>query len=46
MTTEAADLKMPVEAWLDRLADKTPTPGGGSVAALTGALAAAVGGWR
>lgn len=31
-----------VTAFLDRLADRTPTPGGGSAAALAGALAAAL----
>ena len=29
-----------VQAFLDQLASASPTPGGGSVAALTGALAA------
>jgi glutamate formiminotransferase/formiminotetrahydrofolate cyclodeaminase len=31
-----------VSAFLDRLADRTPTPGGGAVAALAGALAASM----
>jgi glutamate formiminotransferase/formiminotetrahydrofolate cyclodeaminase len=31
-----------VNGFLDRLADRTPTPGGGAVAALAGALAAAM----
>ncbi len=35
--------KLPIGEFLDRLAAATPTPGGGSVAALTGALAAALG---
>ncbi len=35
--------QLSVTAFLDRLAGQTPTPGGGSVAALTGALAAALG---
>ncbi|MCA3005337.1 MAG: cyclodeaminase/cyclohydrolase family protein [Planctomycetaceae bacterium] len=33
----------PIGAFLDGLAAKTPTPGGGAVAALTGATAAALG---
>lgn len=35
--------QLPVTAFLDRLAATQPTPGGGSVAALSGALAAALG---
>jgi formiminotetrahydrofolate cyclodeaminase len=38
-----ADDKQPLSAFLDALAAKQPTPGGGSVAALAGALAAAMG---
>ena len=33
----------PMQAYLDRLASNSPTPGGGSVAALVGALGAALG---
>ncbi|MCB1281901.1 MAG: cyclodeaminase/cyclohydrolase family protein [Salinibacterium sp.] len=33
----------PIGNWLEALADKSPTPGGGSVAALVGAVAAALG---
>ena len=33
----------PMQAYLDRLASNSPTPGGGSVAALVGALAAGLG---
>ncbi len=40
-TPRLADL--PVTAFLERLAATTPTPGGGSVAALAGALAASLG---
>ena len=40
-TTGLADLT--VRDFLDRLASKQPTPGGGSVAALSGALAAGLG---
>jgi formiminotetrahydrofolate cyclodeaminase len=41
MTTEpTAFLQQPLQSYLDRLAAKEPIPGGGSVAALTGALAA------
>lgn len=36
-------LSLSVADFLDRLASDTPTPGGGSVAALTGALAAGLG---
>ena len=36
-------LKLSLAEFLDRLASSAPTPGGGSVAALTGALAAALG---
>ncbi len=35
-------LEETVNTFLDRLADRTPTPGGGAVAALAGALAAAM----
>jgi formiminotetrahydrofolate cyclodeaminase len=35
--------RLPIAEFLDRLASAAPTPGGGSVAALTGALAAALG---
>jgi len=35
--------QLPIDAFLTRLASKEPTPGGGSVAALTGALASALG---
>lgn len=35
--------ELPVKEFLDRLASGAPTPGGGSAAALTGALAAALG---
>lgn len=35
--------KLPIDEFLKRLASDAPTPGGGSVAALTGALAAALG---
>lgn len=34
--------KLPVEDFLERVADRTPTPGGGSVTALAGALACAL----
>ncbi|MCI4363420.1 MAG: cyclodeaminase/cyclohydrolase family protein [Thermoplasmata archaeon] len=34
---------MPVDTFLDRLAARTPTPGGGSAAAVTGAIASALG---
>lgn len=40
---ERALVDLPIREFLDRLAAKTPTPGGGSVAALTGALAAGLG---
>lgn len=40
---ESPLLQLPVSAFLDRLAANTPTPGGGSVAALTGSLAACLG---
>jgi len=36
-------MREPMQAYLDRLASNSPTPGGGSVAALVGALAAALG---
>ena len=35
--------QLPLDEFLDRLASDSPTPGGGSVAALTGAQAAALG---
>lgn len=34
---------LPLEGWLDRLASKEPTPGGGSAAAVAGATACALG---
>lgn len=40
---EQALADLTVREFLDRLAANTPTPGGGSVAALTGALAAGLG---
>lgn len=43
MADQPAELSLSVKAWLDRLAVKSPTPGGGSVAALAGALGSAVG---
>lgn len=42
MPTESL-LQLSLAEFLDRLASDTPTPGGGSVAALTGALAASLG---
>jgi len=42
-TSPAAPVDLPVDAWLARLAARQPTPGGGAVAALAGALASAVG---
>jgi formiminotetrahydrofolate cyclodeaminase len=40
MTDSTDDLlSLPLRQFLDRAADRTPTPGGGSVAALVGALA-------
>jgi len=36
-------MQEPMQAYLDRLASNSPTPGGGSVAALVGALGAALG---
>ena len=36
-------VKLPLGTFLDRLASDAPTPGGGSIAALSGALAAALG---
>ena len=39
----AYDEKLTVEAFLDATAARQPTPGGGSVAALAGALGAAIG---
>jgi formiminotetrahydrofolate cyclodeaminase len=39
----AYDANLTVEAFLDATAARQPTPGGGSVAALVGALAAAIG---
>ena len=41
-TAEDDVLGLSVAAFLDRLADRTPTPGGGSVAALAGSLACAM----
>lgn len=41
MTVHGPD--MPLERWLSAAAAKQPTPGGGSAAALAGALAAAMG---
>ena len=35
--------RLSVDAFLDRLADRTPTPGGGAVAAAAGALSCAMG---
>lgn len=35
--------RLPVAEFLDRLSDRTPTPGGGAVAAAAGALACAMG---
>lgn len=35
--------RLSVDTFLDRLADRTPTPGGGAVAAAAGALATAMG---
>jgi formiminotetrahydrofolate cyclodeaminase len=35
--------KLSIDEFLEQLASRTPTPGGGSVAALTGALAAGLG---
>ncbi|MCG3128434.1 MAG: Methenyltetrahydrofolate cyclohydrolase [Phycisphaerae bacterium] len=40
----ASLIDLPVAQFLDQTAAETPTPGGGSVAALAGALAAALGG--
>ena len=37
------DAKTPIDAFLSAAAAKQPTPGGGSIAALTGALAASMG---
>jgi len=37
------DAKLTIESFLDATAAKQPTPGGGSVAALVGALSAAIG---
>ena len=43
MATSGEDLSAAtVSEFLDRLADRTPTPGGGSVAALAGALSCAL----
>lgn len=39
MSSEKDYLALPLRSFLDDLAAKTPTPGGGSVAALVGALA-------
>ena len=39
----AGNLRVLAEGFVDAVAGKTPTPGGGSVAALAGALAAALG---
>ena len=41
MSADKDYLSLPLRTFLADLAAKTPTPGGGSVAALTGALAAA-----
>jgi methenyltetrahydrofolate cyclohydrolase len=41
--SNASLLQLTVAEFLDRLASDTPTPGGGSVAALAGALAAGLG---
>ena len=41
-TTHAELFELPVAAFLERTASAAPTPGGGSVAALTGALASAL----
>ncbi len=41
--TNSVGTNVSINDWLDRLADRTPTPGGGSVAALAGALGCAVG---
>lgn len=43
MIVMTADSKQSIDAFLDALAAKQPAPGGGSVAALAGALAAAMG---
>jgi formiminotetrahydrofolate cyclodeaminase len=40
---ESPLVSQPIEEFLDRLASDAPTPGGGAVAALTGALAASLG---
>lgn len=40
---ELADHNLPLGAWLDAAAGKRPTPGGGAVSALAGALSAAMG---
>ena len=41
--TSQTPLRLLVESYVTRVAEPTPTPGGGSVAALAGALAAALG---
>ncbi len=43
MTTEPIDATSPIQAFLDAAAAKQPTPGGGSVTALAGALAMSMG---
>ncbi len=40
---ESPLVRLSIEEFLDRLASDAPTPGGGAVAALTGALAASLG---
>ncbi len=40
---ESSLIRLSIDDFLDRLASDAPTPGGGAVAALTGALAAALG---
>ncbi len=42
-TQPPATDQQPIGAWLDQLAAKSPTPGGGAVAALTAAIASALG---
>src|SRR2546423_12618550 len=42
LESDTMDLEKPLQNYLDELASSQPTPGGGSAAALSGAMAAAL----